>query len=99
MPIVIAILVSFLLIGCEKIEEKMEGEELFQAIEDGNYLLVKIILNVQPNLVNVRDEYEMTPLMASVSSSERSVDIIEKNQYYQEQMSTIRHQKDIRLFI
>ncbi|MES9898738.1 MAG: ankyrin repeat domain-containing protein [Sedimenticola sp.] len=78
MPIVIAILVSFLLIGCEKIEEKMEGEELFQAIEDGNYLLVKIILNVQPNLVNVRDEYEMTPLMASVSSSERSVDIIEK---------------------
>jgi ankyrin repeat protein len=73
----IVILIAFLLVGCGDIGENMDAQVLFQAIEDGDSMLVQAILHKQPDLVHARDEYEMTPLMAAVSSSERSVEAIE----------------------
>jgi len=77
MPRNIVILIVFLIVGCGNIGKNMEAQVLFQAIEDGDSMLVQSILRKQPRLVHARDKYEMTPLMAAVSSSERSVGVIE----------------------
>ena len=73
---VVSIPIIFMLFGCELGDGKMEEQALFEAIEEGQLELVQSILNSRPTLVHARDEYEMTPLMVAVSSSERSVKII-----------------------